>query len=457
MKNPFALLVLIVFPVIAVTLSSCSDDIYCPNQQPTEQAKWSTHITMDQAKKRLINIVSEINSQITEEANRLPSLSAASLEKMQCTALDNQSKPLTRSNAATDASCYVIRMDNDIFAIMSATTNQPELLAIGKGNPNFEDSTANLPNPNYWRAPSIGEGVGPDTVSIKTHYVYKRVKTDYTPLYNGGLCKVKWGNYAPYNDKLKMVYDTWGNYVHASTGCVAIALAQLMTTENLRGAYYKDHTFNWDDLAQRKNSEYFTNPTAKEQISTLFEDLVCKENLASSLGSPTTTTYIWRIPLTLANFHFSNVGIDTTYYDYDKENYPPKLDIIKAELDAGYPVLFHADGMSDTGLSDGGHQWLCHGLLEAKTLVEVYEVNSIADFISGNEKGTFVRDFFETSWYLQMNWGWDGDADGYYITSFDKILNNLEGPDIEEIGTPSSTGWNKYIPTSTFFRYGIRK
>ncbi len=62
MKNPFALLVLIVFPVIAVTLSSCSDDIYCPNQQPTEQAKWSTHITMDQAKKRLINIVSEINN-----------------------------------------------------------------------------------------------------------------------------------------------------------------------------------------------------------------------------------------------------------------------------------------------------------------------------------------------------------------------------------------------------------
>ncbi len=458
----------------AVSLSSCSEELINPSTTtPAEETRqWSNHVSMEQAKKRLVNIVAEMNSQIPAGANRIATVNESSAATMQCTPLNDKMQPLTRAEAETDASCYVMRLDNDMFAIMSATTDKPELLAIGNGYPNFEDSTANLPNPNYWTLPTGGSGTigGTGTTgTIEPFYVYKRAKPTYSPMYNGGLCKVKWGNGEPYNQMMDSVTDTWGTDTVAAAGCLALAIAQAMTIPNLRGAYYKDEVFDWDDLAGRRDKSSFNNPTARYKIAKLFQDLNNKENLASTPGSPVTWAPFGYIPRTLMNFHISNPGTLTRYDDSvykvisvvdTVKKSTPKFDLIKSELDAGYPVLFEGSGYhieNGVEIREGGHEWLCHGMAEANTLVEVWRYSSRAAAMEGIEEPVFVMDYNETSWLLQMNWGWDGKADGYYITKFENDLNSKKGPDHEEDGVPSVPGWNNFKNGSLFFRHGIRK
>ena len=58
------------------------------------------------------------------------------------------------------------------------------------------------------------------------------------------------------------------------------------------------------------------------------------------------------------------------------------LSLIKNELDNGFPVLFTGQGSNDGG---GGH--------------------------------AFVVDGYDTNSYLHVNWGWNGEADGFYDIS----------------------------------------
>lgn len=63
----------ILFVALLVFLGACSDELITPNDRPgQEQQQWVNHITMNQAKKRLVSIVSEINSQIPAGVNRIP-------------------------------------------------------------------------------------------------------------------------------------------------------------------------------------------------------------------------------------------------------------------------------------------------------------------------------------------------------------------------------------------------
>lgn len=453
----------ILFVAILVFLGACSDELVAPNDRPRqEQQQWVNHITMNQAKKRLVSIVSEINSQIPAGVNRIPAISETTVSAMQCTPLSEQLKPLTRGEDETDAGFYVMRMDNDMFAIMSATTDKPELLAIGNGYPNFEDSTANLPNPNYWAMPTgadIGIGTIPDTASIKPFYVYKRISTTYSPMYDGGLCKVKWGNEAPYNEMMDTVTDPWGNVKHAAAGCVAIAMAQMMTVPNLRGGYYKDDVFDWDDLANRRDATCFNNPTARTQIASLFRDLNNEDNLDSQQASPTTWASTSSVPRVFRNFHFKQGGIMTTFDDTES-TFKAQFDSIRHELDLGYPIYF--DGKADyvdpnnKDTLEGGHAWICHGMMKASTLIEVYAYASEQDALTNTEP-IYVGDYIEESWFLQMNWGWDSKADGYYIAKYGANFDSTQGPDETEIDVPKSKGWNNIKPNKSTIIYKVRK
>lgn len=69
MKNLFYGVLLLVF------LGACSDELVCPSEiSGEERYKWSNHITVLQAKKRLVDIVSEVNSQIPPGVNRIASI-----------------------------------------------------------------------------------------------------------------------------------------------------------------------------------------------------------------------------------------------------------------------------------------------------------------------------------------------------------------------------------------------
>lgn len=441
------------YAVAMMILSSCSAEILnMPEQEPISYDS-SRHITVEQAKKRLMVIMKEINSQIPMGVNRISQTMSGA--EMEVVALDANFNPMTRSDS-DEASNYLIRLNDDMFAIMSATNDRPELLAIGNGYPDFNNPAATMPNPDNWILPS-GEQSSIDSSLTTPKFVYKRVSTTYTVHQNGGLCNVKWGNGSPYNEYLPMVTDPWGNYTHAATGCVAVAMAQMMTVPSLHGAKYNGYTYNWKDLSQRRDALSFENEEEKHEIATLFLDLTNKNNLASNYGSPTTWTRVDERN-TYVSRTFDNFGMhggSFKYYDNDSV-----FNIVKSELDAGYPVYFDgsADYIDPNGIKKyGGHAWICHGMLEAKTLIEVYVYMSTNPSENGAEEPILYDRYWETSMYLQMNWGWDGKADGYYLTKYDNNLNTLEGPDIPEEGISVLPGWNNFNPRSLWIYYDVRK
>lgn len=208
---------------LLLLLGACSNDVLDLGTDTTTNNANAPRgfVSMDQAKARLANIVNQLNSQTSDVSQRFP---AVTLSRLTGVALGADMKPLTRTDDQTQAGCYLLRMDNDMFAIMSATTSRPELLAIGNGYPNFEDSTALVPNPYYWD-PKVTVGdtasVDPnrcDTMFEEPLYVdYRVVQRDLVP--------VKWGNKVPFNDKLRLVKSKWtGDSVHAAVGCVGVAV-----------------------------------------------------------------------------------------------------------------------------------------------------------------------------------------------------------------------------------------
>ena len=442
-KNAIAMMKKLTFFLVAallLLLGACSNDVLDLGTDTTTNNANAPRgfVSMDQAKARLANIVNQLNSQTSDASQRFP---AVTLSRLTGVALGADMKPLTRTDDQTQAGCYLLRMDNDMFAIMSATTSRPELLAIGNGYPNFEDSTALVPNPYYWD-PKVTVGdtasVDPnrcDTMFEEPLYVdYRVVQRDLVP--------VKWGNKVPFNDKLRLVKSKWtGDSVHAAVGCVGVAVGQLMTAKKLRGANYRGYYYDWDMLSGYRDAyDFMDDPDAREEVSSLFRDIVNEENIApcdTCWGGDVTWASPYRVTRTLENFNFKTPGRGFWPYDFD---------IVASEVEAGYPVLFFA-----LETETQGHLWVAHGILEATVTMGVFQFNK-----NGVEAPNLVLTYTYPVWYFQMNWGWDGKADGFYMVKYDSRLDNKKGADLPEDSVDTGGGYNIYRPNTLQMDFGFR-
>lgn len=421
--------------------------------QPTvrEEVVRTNFIPMEKAQQRLAQLMPVINGQISDDINKIPYEERHSITGI---ALDKNMKPLTRGEAETQASCYVFRMENDMFAIMSATTDKPELLAVGKGDPDFQDSTANLPNPGYWSVRpdfpdvSIMDSItGPGT---GRYFRYERLSPTTITHGNGGLCKVKWGNNEPFNAKLSFITE---KNETASAGCTAVAIAQMMTVDKLHGGYYRDHSYDWNLLSQRRFARDFIDVNSATQVADLMYDINTEENLNPSFDFPVTEADIYNISRVWKNFHFSDSGKmrrvvgDSGTTDNISVRRSDFVNEVMQEIDNGYPILMMA---WEPGV--GGHAWVCHGALEIQTPVLVY-----SESIYEGESSYLVGSYVETAWYFQMNWGWDSQSDGYYLIQWDSTLDNTGAPDIPEMGDIATKGgYNCYDTNTIRIITGIR-
>ncbi len=210
----------------------------------------------------------------------------------------------------------------------------------------------------------------------------------------------RWNQGAPYNILLPYVGGK-----HASTGCVATAMAQIMyahryptrptttipayttTTNSIYMPSLAPVDFDWDSM----RDIYYTNDTSSTSaraVATLMK--YCAQSvkmnfLASSSGSLTS-----RIP-----------GALTTYFGFKpsarylgRENYSTEEweQMLYAELSAGRPVAYGGNKKS------GGHAFVCDG----------YDGNGL----------------------FHINWGWGSQSDGYFLLN---VLN----PSSQGIGSVS--------------------
>ena len=191
------------------------------------------------------------------------------------------------------------------------------------------------------------------------------------------LLKSKWGQDYPYSKQTQYV-----------TGCVATAVAQVMyyhkwpaqgkgqesykvTFDNtVRSADFTKSHYDWDNMLPDYN---------RRNVTTKQEDAVAL--LMNDVGIATNMQYTDRASSTQS---YMAVRALRNYFDYDaalvtraNEGVDNLIEIVKKELRNGFPLYISGDSRSG-----GGHAWVCDG--------------------------------FDKEDMFHMNFGWNGQANGYY-------------------------------------------
>lgn len=381
---------LLLFAVITLLLSGCAqDDITIIQDKPTEASTPTRHVSMQTAKERLREILPEMT---------LPT--RANFNIGEGMAFDKQRHLLTRAQES-EALYYLFSIDNGRqYAIMSARSELPQLLALGNGSPDAETLEELIPNVEDWSVSTVGynisindtgTSIGTSTDSI----VVIRSKPEFIPILEGtdtlkNLCPVQWDQnnwfcqFCPYT---KMYPEA-----HANACCVATAVAQLFASKKCRPAGSATFSIDWDLLMSCPDTATMRlNEKAQIHIAELLLELGKEENLDvtySANDKYLSTASPWDVGRTLLNFGFKNGG-DLVYFSEEK---------VVNEFKRGYPVIISGWGANQ----DTGHTWILHGVKAAAVSVHVYKGAKLID------------SWIEYENYFQCNWGCSGAGDGYF-------------------------------------------
>ena len=191
------------------------------------------------------------------------------------------------------------------------------------------------------------------------------------------LLKSKWGQDYPYSKQTQYV-----------TGCVATAVAQVMyyhkwpaqgkgqesykvTFDNtVRSADFTKSHYDWDNMLPDYNRR---NVTTKQEdaVALLMNDVGIATNMQYTDRVSGTQSYM--AERALRNYFDYDAAL-VTRFDEGEDNF---IEIVKKELRNGFPLYISGDPSSG-----GGHAWVCDG--------------------------------FDEEDKFHMNFGWNGQADGYY-------------------------------------------
>lgn len=326
---------------------------------------------------------------------------------------------------------YIINFSDSLgFALMSSKRDIGLLCLTLKGHlESLEDCNETLGTvlpylENYSAAGGgiPGGGLGPDDDLVCVFGDWENIY--YEPTY--GYCQVKWGQGDPYNS-----YCPSEDGIKCPTGCVAVAVAQLMSIYRYP-ASYGGHTYTWWKM--------ILNPRNRDDNNTiiaanLMADLGESDNLAVSYHSNLSSASPLNIPSTFENFGYTSGGSNLTYNSGS----------LAQELQNGYPALVYGSAIRTATASgytyNDNHIWLVHGLLVRRQLVSYY-VNGVlrnSDYLTYN--------------YLLCNFGWDEDCDGFYAAG---AFDTNAGPSFDDIDTRSQ-GQQGYYRYNMGMITGIRR
>ncbi len=242
-------------------------------------------------------------------------------------------------------------------------------------------------------------GSMPEEYSI-TSAVTRALGTSVSPL----LGEISWDQNAPYNllTPLRVGYPYVGaepDTIHAPTGCAATSVAQVMMYHQWPATGMGIHT-NMKDSLQTVDFSQSTYQWSKMlpayEGGESEESRLAVAKLMSDVGCALNMDYDYEESGTVIKESLKALA---TYFGYDKNMtliYRTECsseewnDLLMTELNESRPVLFRANATSG-----GGHQ--------------------------------FVIDGYDTNALYHVNWGWSGEANGYFNI-------NLMDPDFKGIG-----------------------
>ena len=199
----------------------------------------------------------------------------------------------------------------------------------------------------------------------------------------GPLLTTQWNQWEPYNGQCPVMN---GGYM-PPTGCIATAMAQIMNywqwPKQGCGAHqnstetkeYRDFTkshYDWDNMLNTYSEGNYTEQQG-QAVAQLMADVGCSMNMGygGALGS---ATVIYNAYLSLVSFF--GYSQDLRIYNSSWGTADPD-ETIRAEIDAGRPILMEVPTPS------GFHAVVCDG--------------------------------YNTDGYYHLNYGWAGQADGFYL------------------------------------------
>ena len=191
------------------------------------------------------------------------------------------------------------------------------------------------------------------------------------------LLKSKWGQDYPYSKQTRYM-----------TGCVATAVAQVMYyhkwpaqgkgqesymvkfDNTVRSADFTKSHYDWDNMLLDYNRRNITTKQ-EDAVALLMNDVGIATNMQYTDRASGTQSYM--AERALRNYFDYDAAL-VTRFDEGEDNF---IEIVKKELRNGFPLYISGDPSSG-----GGHAWVCDG--------------------------------FDEEDKFHMNFGWNGQADGYY-------------------------------------------
>lgn len=214
-------------------------------------------------------------------------------------------------------------------------------------------------------------------------YYDKVTRTQSEPFY---LLDTQWGQDYPYN--MECFTD---DGQQARTGCVATALAQIMAYHK-QPQSYNGHIYYWDRMP--KNRDDYDGSSEAYSVCYLMRDIgqavSMNYGVEGSGASPTMCLFA------LPKFGYACDGLD----DYDVSG-------VITSLCNDRPVYMRGKD-KNTG---EGHAWVADGYYYISEFHTYYSADDLS--VAGN--------YTKVTYYLHMNWGWDGGEknknNGYYLSS----------------------------------------
>ncbi len=247
---------------------------------------------------------------------------------------------------------------------------------LGYSDTKFD--TTNIPCGMQWWLNAISE-----RMATAEPMATRRAGTSVQPV--EPLCKTTWGQRDPFNFLTPLI-----NGSHAPTGCVATAMAQIMKYFNYpaqgmgKGFYTLSSSptirineninteYEWDKMKLAYN-QYSLSDEERLPVARLMKDAGLATNMEYGAASSGAFSVIAARGFAY-NFGYDSLALHCYYRQFFNDEMWMKT--IYSELDAGRPILYTGSG------EGGGH--------------------------------AFVFEGCDADGKIYVNWGWDGECNGYY-------------------------------------------
>ncbi|MBP6810982.1 MAG: thiol protease/hemagglutinin PrtT [Saprospiraceae bacterium] len=213
-----------------------------------------------------------------------------------------------------------------------------------------------------------------------------------TEIFVGPYLTTKWGQGLYYNQLCPA--DNMGSGGHVATGCVATAMAQLIKYHNSpaygQGSHQYLHFAYGFQSADFENTKYnwsnMPNTLINENMDVATLMYHCGVAVDMNYGPSSSGAYAYKItPALREYFSFSSTMHEIAYPQAPSDFISTLLE----NLDLAQPVLMAGGGSGGGSPTANYHAWICDG----------YKFDNYFPFLPV---------------FYSMNWGWDGNSDGYF-------------------------------------------